>query len=594
MPTQGARRERPKTALPSSAKHRMQAMNHARSLHSLDVKESLLSDRSQTQSDASSRYTRPRPATAPLSRLSHSAFDSSKGRRVNSALTQVHDGIGVMARQKPELRRYLAQPKVNQRRACRDMSIQPEIEWDRLLAETRGLNSSMEGSADLNHMHQRDEGWYVREVTAIVMQFASSSRRIHSEKEKSMRAMRQLLSEEHTAQSFIGGARRRKMLTQEEKDEAELRRAIINRGGMSAFETPSKVNSFGIPVIDPGTLKLQSDIINTDLHKLENQINHVLTDTGRAKKMKEQAHQAFLVKQKLDFAERANTLVGRLSPAMNADWFWIIPVAALQKAAVGTIQGHRQLLISLRGGQLADANHIMRSQKYDKDAILSPQTLDHLEYDLLVEDFDTSRTIADLWVDFLSACPGATGAHLISRLCAQYMAGMLQEKYAPQSLLQLWKTISASRVYRKVLLRLGATQSIQRIQRSTRISKATAKKRFQHDLNTDNMWKFGFNEGVGVKQKVAYAALKKAEKQKHKLSPTQLAQRAMAAQRREELRSSPAMLVSTYIAGAKKSRGAAERTARRRAGPVKDFVASNITEVRKKRAVKIVQPFRRR
>ena len=82
------------------------------------------------------------------------------------------------------------------------------------------------------------------------------------------------------------------------------------------------------------------------------------------------------------------------------------------------------------------------------------------------------------------------------------MSKLVGKKYNKQTLLKIWKVVSTSRVYRKLLLRLGTETSIHRIKRSTLAAVGKARRQYENALQTDLMWKFNYNSvGVGIKQK---------------------------------------------------------------------------------------------
>ena len=71
-------------------------------------------------------------------------------------------------------------------------------------------------------------------------------------------------------------------------------------------------------------------------------------------------------------------MVGRLNNFVNANWFWTIPVAALQKAADLHLHDHRELLLSLRGGERADAVEIVKQIEFDEELEVSWESLTNL------------------------------------------------------------------------------------------------------------------------------------------------------------------------------------------------------------------------
>ena len=262
-----------------------------------------------------------------------------------------------------------------------------------------------------------------------------------------------------------------------------LRRAILKRGKINAFDdSGQKVNSMGIPIIENDLLRAQSDQNRFDLNHLQKRdrcshdIDGTCPDNIRAQ-AKAGAHEKF---QKN--ADKANQMVGCLNNFVNANWFWTIPVAALQKAADLHLHDHRELLLSLRGGERADAVEIVKQIEFDEDLEVSWESLTNLEYELLVEDEYISRQVVDLWLDYFVVHKKSTAPQIVSRKCCRYMSKIIQKKYSKKEIQRIWKTASTSRVYRKLLLRLGTETSIHRIKRSTLAAVGKARQKYKNDF----------------------------------------------------------------------------------------------------------------
>ena len=79
-----------------------------------------------------------------------------------------------------------------------------------------------------------------------------------------------------------------------------------------------------------------------------------MISTGRAQTILEHKRKLAHMRKLQKNSDKANQMVGRLNNFVNANWFWTIPVAALQKAADLHLHDHRELLLSLRGGERAE------------------------------------------------------------------------------------------------------------------------------------------------------------------------------------------------------------------------------------------------
>ena len=463
----------------------------------------------------SMRGTPPRPSSAPLSRILSRSPSSRKPIPINykrrnyvtNALTQVHEGLTVSSA-RPKIKSYLSLRKSRPRRPCRNMAIQLPVDWSRLLKDAKG-NEAMfpeevgASSNELNQSHgtklARDRSFVKRFVT-IITPFASKEKRIAATRSKGFKAFALV---NNNNKGSLGSVFQKTAKQKEQEEKNILRRAILKRGKINAFDdSGQKVNSMGIPIIENDLLRAQSDQNRFDLNHLQSEIGAVMISTGRAQTILEHKRKLAHMKKLQKNADKANQMVGCLNNFVNANWFWTIPVAALQKAADLHLHDHRELLLSLRGGERADAVEIVKQIEFDEDLEVSWESLTNLEYELLVEDEYISRQVVDLWLDYFVVHKKSTAPQIVSRKCCRYMSKIIQKKYSDGEIRRIWKTASTSRVYRKLLLRLGTETSIHRIKRSTLAAVGKARQKYKNDLETDLMWKSNYSkEGVGIKQK---------------------------------------------------------------------------------------------
>ena len=461
----------------------------------------------------------PRPSSAPLSRIlsrsssagSNISINYKRRNYVKNALTQVHDGL-MVSTLKPELRNYLTIKKSRPRRPWRNMAIQPSVDWHRLLSDASGHGNEHHHQTNtkqkynrLNQSHAnkvfRDKS-FVAKLIKIITPFASKEKRIAATKSKGFKAFAMV---NKNNKGEFGTNIFGKTAKQKELDEKNiLRRSILKRGKINAFDdSKQKINSEGTIIIESELLRAQSDQNRFDLNKLQSEIGAVMVSTGRAQRILEHKRNVAHTKKLRKNAEKASHMVGRLNNFTNANWFWTIPVAALQKADETHLQQHRELLLSLRGGEKADAIAIVKQVQFDHELEVSWESLTNLEYELLVEDEHISRQIVDLWLDYLFKYNNSTAPQIVSRKCCRYMSKLFNKGYTKEKLLKIWKVVSTSRVYRKLLLRLGTETSIHRIKRSTLAAVGKARRQYESELQTDLMWKYNYSKvGVGVKQKV--------------------------------------------------------------------------------------------
>ena len=365
---------------------------------------------------------------------------------------------------------------------------------------------------DLNELQSSREE-FVENLVAILVQFVSINVRAAARSAGNFTALKRLDGQNKEAET------KAKMQSKLDADAIALRRVMLKRGGGSAFEDQNiKINSDGVWLIEAEVVQAQNEQNRYDLGKLQSKISMVMESTGRARVLKNKRLRAAKVAKLRKNANKANNMFSGLDNTLNTDWFWTIPVAALQMADMRAIQGHRNLLLSLRGGQDADAVFLMYDELYDSSTKVPMKVLENIEYELLVEDPETSCIVADIWLSFLvEHGEKATAQHIVSRRSVSRMVHQLREKNLKKvepnetplgnggreqkvetllskgrkQISSMWKIVSASRAYRKILFKNGSHRSIYRVGRSAKIKELNAKKRFARQMQASRRWKGG-------------------------------------------------------------------------------------------------------